>query len=843
MTRKAPQLNGAINRCGAAGVFVGVIALFCAGTFRALAVSAADQFRNEVQPILEKYCYDCHADGTDKGGVTFDEFKSDTVMLNDRDLWWKALKNVRAGLMPPGKNPHPNEQELHKLADWIKTGPFAINPTNPDPGRVTLRRLNRFEYHNTIRDLMGIEFNATEEFPPDDTGYGFDTIGDVLTVSPLLLEKYMQAAERIVGEAVPKEAKVLAETVLPGKNFLKPDGTPAADRMTFYKPASVSAKYKAEFDGEYKLILNLVVHGGFDFDPGKARVTFKVDDADAWKQELIWQDGKKYPIEIPVTWEKGEHRFSLELEPLAPADKKVSSVDLQLASLRIKGPLDEGHWVPTKNHRRFFPKDQAPVDPAERRQYAREVIETFAKKAFRRPADSRTIDRLLKIAEAAYANPGTNFEQGISRAMVAVLSSPRFLFRAERSVAGAEGEAFSPIDEYALASRLSYFLWSTMPDDALFDLAGKGELRKNLPAQIKRLMDDPRSQAMIENFTGQWLQVRDVEGISIDARLVLARDNGQEKAMQAELEAFRARRAEIEALIKAGKKPQPGQFKRPKFFGDPAVQLDEPLRQAMRLEPQMYFSGIVREDRSLAELLDSDYTYLNEKLAKHYGIPGVSGKEMRRVTLPEESPRGGLITMGSVLVVTSNPTRTSPVKRGQFVLDNILGLPAPAPPADIPALEEAEKGSKDRELTVREALAIHRESSLCRSCHARMDPLGFAMENFNAMGMWRESERGQKIDPEGELLTGEKFANVRELKQVLKKNHRADFYRCLTEKLMTYALGRGLDYYDVEAVDRIVEQLEKNDGRFSVLLAGIVDSTPFQERRNIAGPQSGKASR
>lgn len=794
--------------------------------------NAADRFRKEIQPILSQYCYDCHGDGSDKGGIVLDEFKSDDAMLKDRELWWNVLKNVRAGIMPPAKKPRPSEQDLHKLAEWIKQGPFGTDPRHPDPGRVTIRRLNRVEYRNTIHDLMGIDFNTTEEFPPDDTGYGFDTIGDVLSVSPLLLEKYMQAAEKIVAASVPTTATVVGETTISGRDFYLDEGKGNGENLSFYKAATVYAKFNAGREGDYRIGVNLTVHGGFDFDPGKCRFILKVDGAEVWQQEFVWQDRKKYPIDLPASWKAGEHRLVFELQPLTPSEKKVSSVDMQIDSVRIQGPLDEKQWLPTKNHQRFFPKDENPKAPDELRQYARDVLAGFAKKAFRRPADARTIDRLVKIAEAVYTQQGKSFEQGVSQAMVAILSSPRFLFRVERGMPHGTGEPFSPIDEYSLASRLSYFLWSTMPDEELFALADRGELRKNLPAQIKRLLDDPRSEALIENFTGQWLQVRDIEGISIDARLVLARDNGQEKELQKELEAFRARRAQIEAQIKAGITPTPGQFKRPRLFGDPAVQLDGPLRRAMRLEPEMYFAGIVREDRNLAELLDSDYTYLNDKLAKHYGVPGVTGKEMRRVTLPKDSPRGGLLTMGSILVVTSNPTRTSPVKRGQFILDNILGLPAPPPPADVPALEESEKGVKDREPTMREVLAIHRDNTICRSCHARMDPLGLSMESFNAMGMWRESERGQRIDPAGQLLTGESFNDVRELKQILKKNHLPDFYRCLTEKLLTYALGRGLDYYDVEAVDRIVDKLQQNDGHFSALLTGVIESTPFQERRN-----------
>ena len=816
-------------------------------SLQAAELGAAARYKKEIEPILAEYCYDCHGEGSAKGGITLDEFKSDEALTHDRELWTQVLKNVRAGLMPPRKKPQPTAQEQQRLAEWIKYGALGINATHPDPGRVTVRRLNRVEYQNTIRDLMGVEFNSTEAFPSDDTGYGFDNIGDVLSVSTMLLEKYMQAAEKIVTQAVPTVAKVMAESTLTAKDF-KGESIPNAERLSFYKPSKVSSSFSAAQDGSYRLAITLQVHGGFDFDPGKCKFSLAVDGQDSWHQEFVWEDGKKSTVEIPIQWKAGPHSLAFQLEPLVSADKKLNSVDMEIVSVRVSGPTDKDQWIPVKNHNRFFSKDESPKNADERRGYAREVLGSFAKKAFRRPADGKTLDRLVKLAENVYGQPGKTFEQGISSAMVAVLSSPRFLFRIEQTAPDHAKEPYGPVDEYSLATRLSYFLWSTMPDEELFGLAERGELRKNLPAQVKRLLADPRSGAMVQNFTGQWLQGRDVDGISIDARLVLARDKGEEKALQKELEEFRARIAARDALAKApgGASAVPAPAfaqgaKRPRLFQKPAVDLDGPLRKAMRLEPEMVFAGIVREDRSLSELLDCDYTYLNEKLAKHYGVPGVSGPEMRRVTLPADSPRGGLLTMGSILVVTSNPTRTSPVKRGQFILDNILGMPTPPPPADVPALEDSEKSFKEHEPTARESLALHRDNAVCRSCHARMDPLGLSLESFNAMGMFRESERGQKIDAAGELLTGETFENVRELKKILKQKHASDFYRCLTEKLLTYALGRGTDDDDIEAVDQIVARLEKNDGHFSALLNGVIESTPFQERRNRPMPEPVKS--
>ena len=613
--------------------------------------SSSSPFQRTVEPILIQYCYDCHGDGANRGKLAFDDYDSEEALVADRGLWLAVLKNVRANVMPPHDRSQPSAEERRALEDWIKREAFQLDPATPDPGRVTLRRLNRIEYRNTIKDLTDISYNTLEEFPPDDTGYGFDTVGDVLTVSPLLLEKYLQAAEAIVSKAVPPTAG---------------------------------------------------------------------DEPD-----------------------------------------------------------------------RFFTRGKPPESEPERRAYAREILGQFASRAFRRPVDARTLDRLCAIADAISADSGQTFAAGIRQAMIAVLASPRFLFRIEETVPSPADAPYAPLDEYALASRLSYFFWSSMPDQELFDLAERGELRKNLGQQLDRMLRSPRADALIENFAGQWLQARDVEGVSLNERAVFRREGVNRR-----------------------------------------LELDRPLRVAMRRETELYFGHILREDRSILELIDSDYTFLDEKLADFYGVPDVKGSEMRQVTLPPGSPRGGVLTMGTVLTVTSNPTRTSPVKRGLFILDNILGTPAPPAPPNIPQLEEAEKEFKDRRPTIREAMEAHRSNALCHSCHSRMDPLGLALENFNALGLWRETERDQAIDASGQLITGESFQDIRGLKKILARERRLDFYRCLTEKLLTYALGRGLEYYDVHTIDTIVDQLEQTGGRSSVLLQGVVESAPFQNRRN-----------
>jgi hypothetical protein len=809
---------------------------------------AVERFREEVEPLLADYCYGCHGNGLKKGGVALDAFPNDEAVLKGRDLWWSVLKNVRSGLMPPAGKPRPSAEEVATLADWVKRGPLGIDPKDPDPGRVTIRRLNRVEYKNTVRDLLGVEFLAEQEFPPDDTGYGFDTIGDVLTVSPLLLEKYIQAAEAVVALGVPTVSRVVASETVQGRAFRSADRDVSSDRMSFYKAAKVSRTFKADVGGQRRVTVALSVRGAFDFDPGRCRVTLQSNGKERLRQEFGWQDGRRLTYEFVEDWEPGAHELTLELEPLTPVEKKKTSVDLRLISVQVDGPLEKDKWVRPKNFDRFFTEDD-PKTHEGRRRYAGDVLRRFATRAFRRPVDERTADRLVTIAEAVYGQGGKSVEEGIAQAMVAVLASPRFLFRVEEADPRGAGQAHPDVDEYALASRLSYFLWSTMPDDELFRLAGRGELRKNLSAQVKRMLDDPRSEMLVENFTGQWLQARDVEGIAVDTRAVLARDDGIEKELKKEQEDFRAFLAEREAQAREAKakgeappkgQQQFGQLRRSgrfrRLFTPPRVELDAPLREAMRRETEMFFGAVVREDRSVLDLLDCDFTFVNEKLAKFYGIPGVKGEEMRRVSLPKDSPRGGLLTQGTVLVVTSNPTRTSPVKRGLFVLDNILGTPAPPAPPDVPQLEDSEKGFKDREPTLREVLEIHRSKPLCNACHARMDPLGLALENFNALGLFREKERGQPIDAAGQLITGEKFQGIRELKVVLKDGHRADFYRCLTEKLLTYALGRGLEPSDVEAVDRIVGRLDAEQGRFSALLMGVIESVPFQKRRGGVAP-------
>ena len=816
MNPKPPSLTGKPNG-RVLGPVVAAIVLAVLPAHAAEQPGPVATFKQNVAPILEAYCYKCHGNGEAKGKVAFDEL-TDADIGGRPELWFRALKNLRANIMPPAGRRRPPPEELKIVADWIKYSAFGIDPADPDPGKVTIRRLNRVEYGRTMHSLLGVDYPSEAELPPDDTGNGFDNIGDVLSVSPLLLEKYLRAAEMIVTGVVPQSARVMPVATANGRDFRDYDpprdldgvAGEDGDRSTrakvgrpleYRENIAVRHTFNAPKDAKYQVAFNLAIRGPFNFAPDRCQLTVKVDGEPCFDEPLGWADRQPMQFARDVTWKAGPHEVVLAVTPLPPAEIPAGSpppgfeekqrLEVRIQSVQVKGPFDDASRVPAVDYRRFFTKGEPPADLAKRDRYAREILAEFATRAFRRPVDDATLTRLVQLARETDSAPGGGFEVGISRAMMAVLASPRFIFKMERPDPADAKARFPRIDEYSLASRLSYFLWSTMPDAELFDLAAKGRLRENLHPQVERMLRDEKAEGLIRNFTGQWLQARDVEFVPINARAVL------------------------------GLPPH----------GEPRADFDGDTRRAMRRETEMVFDYIVRGNRSVLELVDSNYTFLNEGLAKVYGITGVTGKEMRLVALPDDSLRGGVLTEGTMLTVTSNPTRTSPVKRGQFVLENILGTPVPPPPPNIPALEAAKNAFKDHEPTLKEMLAVHRADKLCSSCHTRMDSVGLAFENFNALGNYRTQDAGQPIETKGKLISGEEFADVRELKHVIASARRDDFYRCLTEKLATYALGRGLEYYDVESVDRIVAGLDHDEGRFSTLLMGIIDSAPFQRQR------------
>jgi mono/diheme cytochrome c family protein len=781
------------------------------------------EFRQHVLPILKDNCYDCHGDGKSKGGVAFDQLTSDDQLLKNPELWLKVLNNTRAGIMPADGNPRLTAKDQATLDHWIKFTAFGVDPQNFDPGRVTIHRLNRFEYRNTIHDLLGVDYDTSSAFPSDDIGYGFDNIADVLNVSPMLMEKYLAAAQNVVGQAVPVSSRVIPAVKVLGRDFVDANTgrQPPLDTRTFengkvgrlaistsyFDPLKAVTAFNIASEGDYRVVMEEGISSNFAYVAANCTATIFVDGQPMSQKVISWHGAnsnsekqESFYETIPVHWAPGRHEVTIAVEPLSGTFNGKDNVYFLVRSVTIEGPTDESKWVRPANYNQFFTRDEAPADPAARRAYAREALGAFATKAYRHPVPEDTLDRLTDLAEKEYSQPGRTFEKGVAQAMVAVLASPRFLFRIDKpeTVAG-QLPQFAPVDEYSLASRLSYFLWSTMPDDELIKLAAAGQLRKNLAAQVQRMVADPKADGLIQNFSEQWLQSRAVLTVPLNPG---------------------------EIFLRQGLTYNPD--------------LTVPMRNALNQEAQAYFGYVLRNDRSVNEFLESNYTFLNQTLAGYYALApelaaGIRGDDMRKVDLPEGDWRGGVLTMGSVLMVTSNPTRTSVVKRGKWVLDNILGAPAPPPPPDIPPLEEPKKVG-DREPTMREVLAAHRASPQCSSCHDRMDPLGFALENFNALGLVRESELDQPIDTSSRLSSGEAFKDIRELKHILATNHREEFYRCLTEKLLTYALGRGVEYYDVPAVDKIVESLDKNDGRFSALLMGIIDSVPFQQERTFTEP-------
>ncbi|MCB1224395.1 MAG: DUF1592 domain-containing protein [Verrucomicrobiales bacterium] len=772
-----------------------VSSLIFSGLIGPAAARAASEteasFKKEIDPLLADYCYDCHADGATKGDFSMDPAGSLEDYLKDKEHWIRIWENVRAQMMPPAEKDQPSDADRVRLSDWIERQIFELDPDNPDPGRVTIRRLNREEYRNTIYDLFGVRFDADDTLPPDDTGYGFDTIGDVLSISPMLMEKYLVAAREISAEAVrPHQPFIPTTTISADRIKAAPPSKRTAGYLPMNQTSEVSVKQLIRHPGEYRVTVEYETWGSKEATSHSANLEVWVDGKKVGGDNLGWDNRKTIKYTAKATLSEGENVISLHCNEASPPEKGEQSLNIKVLNLHLQGPMDGSYKVYPKEYYRVFYKGGAPTDPKARRDYTKEVLRRIADRAFRRPVDEATLERLLQLTDIAAEQPGAKFEETVAHAVTAILASPRFLFRAEIQVEPNNPGKVVPLDEFALASRLSYFLWSSLPDEELFNLAKKGELRANLDAQVERMLNDWKAQRFVQNFVGQWLMTRDVEGVNVDPRRVLGiKDLG---------DAF-------------------------KVFGSRQ-------RRAMKDETEMLFAYLLKENRSVLELFTADYTFLNETLAKFYGIGGVKGDQMQKVSLPKDSHRGGIFTHGSLLVVTSNPTRTSPVKRGLFLLDNLLGTPAPPAPPGVPTLEEAAKGKK-KKLTMREMMEIHREKPLCASCHARMDPLGLALENFNAVGMYRDQEDGQKIDPSGQLITGEKFSGINDLNRIFTTSRRVDFYRCIVSKLLTYALGRGTEYYDGPTVDRIVASMEKNGGKMQDLIKAVVQSAPFQKRR------------
>ncbi len=792
-------------------------------------------FKNDIKPILAEHCFACHGDGADEGEISFDDLFSATDESLARESWHRVLKQIRSDLMPPLDEIQPSKEQVRKIESWIIQTQLGLDHEHPNPGKLTVRRLNRVEYQNTIRDLLGVEFDASNKFPADDTGHGFDNISDVLSISPLLLEKYFDASQEIVSSVVPVQSRVISEREINGADFKVADSNEDNDNrrgqleLSYYEEATASTEFEIKTAGEYQLVLNMVAEESYvdnQFDLNSCEFTFLLDGNELLKQEFVRQGGKKLAFRYDQEFSNGNHTMEVRIKPTSE-EEQIRRLRLIVRSVDLMGPLAEQHHVKPDEYDRFFPR-VVPDDSIAKRKYASELLRNFAERAFRRPIDVETVSRLADLAEATYADGGETFEAGVASGMTAILASPRFIFREEFAAIGDDAE-FPLIDEYSLASRLSYFLWSSMPDQELIELAEMGKLRENLDTQVKRMMGDDKFDNFIESFAGQWLQARAIETVQISSRAISRReakpDPEADKARERFFELFRKddRTEEEDKELEVARSAFRKRFRR----GGSRINLDNDIRRSMRQETEMLLGHVIKENRSLLELVDSDYTFLNEALAKYYQIQGVKGREMRRFDLPKDSVRGGVLTQGTILATTSNPDRTSPVKRGLFVLENLLGTPTPAPPPNVPALEDLETDD-DKKLSLRESLEIHRKDPQCSSCHNRMDPLGLALENFNAMGQFRSEELGQPIDSKGVLITGEAFSTISELKEILATSRKTDFYRCVTEKMTTYALGRSVEYSDIPAVDGIVEDLESNGGQASSLLSGIIHSDAFQ---------------
>ena len=749
-------------------------------------------FEKEIKPILEDYCFDCHGDGSSKGDFSMDDYDNLSGHLDDIDHWLAVWRNVRSQIMPPPKKDQPDLAEKRQLMGWIEKRVFKLDPKNPDPGRVTIRRLNRVEYYYTIKDLLGVEYETWENFPADDTGYGFDTIGDVLSISPLHMEKYLEAASAIVEKALPKGAATQTPVrVFDGNRFRKDgDEKQQSDWLEFKDDRKVYLKGDAPAKGVYQVNLDYAVRGSVAATDQSAQLELWVNGKKISDRTVGWDQRDKITMGGQADLVKGSNTIEVRLSPKNPPGDGQGKQSAVLKKVTIKGPLDGSYKEYPKGYSMIMVDGPAPEEMRQRELYARKIMRSFVSRAFRRPLDRGTVARLVTMAMEVDQSPGRSFEDGIKHAMTAVLASPRFLFRAEIQPDPNNSGKTVLLDEYALAARLSFFLWSSVPDDELLSLAFKKQLRQNLSAQIDRMIASPKSRRFVDNFVGQWLQARDVENVAIDAGRVIGT-----KDQRVADRVFNVR-----------------------------------LRNDMKQESELFFEFILKNNRPASELISARYSFLNERLAKFYEIPGVRGAEHRLVDLHEHPQRGGVLGQGTFLLVTSNPTRTSPVKRGLFVLDNILGTPAPPAPPDVPELEEISE-HKGKSLTMRQMMEVHREKPMCASCHKRMDPIGLGLENFNAIGQFRSKESGQPIDSSGVLITGEKFSDVAALKNVLADERRDDFYRCLSEKILTYAIGRGPEYFDAVTIDALVDQLNEGEGTLKELVVAIIKSAPFQKRR------------
>ena len=730
-------------------------------------------FTAATKELFDDTCSECHNPTDLSGGFDVNVYRSVETLATDRDRWESILAKLKTREMPPDDAViQPSDEQINTLVKLLeKEFERADAAMKPDPGRVTARRLNRAEYTNTIRDLLAVDFRADRNFPTDDSGEDFDNIGDVLTVSPVLMEKYLAAAGRIAERAIatgslPKPVEV--EYSLRFKNLRRID------------PSNVEATHRFDFDADYELKIGLPGQRAKDAAPvtlglwidGRLVQTTTVETRPSGL--VYFNPFSEERIRVPIT--EGDHTLRLGfiddpfVKTLAQDEIYKDSVNKWVGAVTVIGPFATSGEKPSR-------KKILVCDPASDPRCVDRILATLARRAYRRPVTGAEVAALKRFVDMARAD-GQSVEQGIGLAIQAMLVSPHFLFHIERDLYPNDPSRMHRVSDVELASRLGYFLWNSMPDDELLSLAERRRLSVPLvlDTQVKRMLADPRSAAMAENFAGQWLEIRNLDAI----------------------------------------KPDPQKF--------PAWTPE--LRDAMKTETRMFFDTILRENRPVGEFIDARYTFLNELLAKHYGIDNVTGPEFRRVDLAT-GERGGVLTHGSVLAVSSYPTRTSVVIRGRYILQNILGTPPPPPPADVPALDEQAVGTT---ASLRKQMEAHRTNAICASCHSRMDPLGFALENYDAIGKWRTMDGGFPVDSSGVLPGGKKFANSAEMRQILTERV-PELTRTLTEKLLIYSLGRGLQRYDRPTVNGITKRVAASGYGFQTLVQEVVRSLPFQSRR------------
>lgn len=749
-------------------------------------------YAENAAPFMQKYCIDCHQGPDAEAGIAFDKYSDTASILKDRKQWERIMQIVEGQIMPPDDSPQPTEEERAKLVSFLDSTVYYVDcATNPDPGRVTVRRLNRTEYNNTVRDLLGVDLRPADSFPSDDVGYGFDNIGDVLSLPPLLMEKYLDAADKLAQAAIvsidPNDlpVKKWKGRELQRSKVAHNHGGEDDPSIILVSTGDATIPVDVALSGEYVLkVVAAETPAGTD----RAKLAVRLDGQELKVFEVSATDRKPETYSIPVTLLQGKRNISLaflnDFYDEKAKDPKRRDRNLVILSASLTGPSKVLPNSYPASHTRLVKavpsasgENGAPGKTIS--EAARENLTPFVTRAFRRPPQDEELSKFVGLVERATA-AGETFEFGMQVAVQAVLVSPHFLFRIESDKEPENPKSAHIINSYELASRLSYFLWSTMPDDELFEHARVGDLGNELilDAQVRRMLQDPRSSALVENFAEQWLQLRILDEVTPD----------------------------------------------PKAF----PQFNDDLRRDMKEETRQFIRAIVQEDRSVLDLLVGDYTFVNERLAAHYGLPDVKGNEFRQVSLAGTN-RAGVLTQASVLTITSNPTRTSPVKRGKWIMETILDSPPPAPPPNVPELEDKKEQSAG--LSLRQQMEQHRSNPACASCHKTMDTLGFGLENFDAIGRYRKDDGGKPVDTSGTLPSGDSFSGPVEMVNILKTKKQKAFTECLTEKLLTYALGRGLEYYDRCSVNRINSELSAQNFRFSVLVKEIVKSEPFRLRR------------